>query len=198
MLRSSCLILGWRFQFPFQLFARSRNARMGSLPDQQRRAANEQTCFFGNKKNVRIWTGRCLLLCLAQGGKGVTSFHLFRSEGELVRDIFLGWEVGWGCAVWKRKVRQAELYTCANILQSKAAEAAGRGSSKLNCVMPTIRRREKGQSAPGSACRAAMAQVVPGYPLLWPSSEQTQRNAFASWSDYRESKRAQQQQEWKV
>jgi hypothetical protein len=40
-------------------------------------------------------------------------------------------------------VRQAELYTCANILQSKAAEAAGPGNSKLNCLMPTIRRKER-------------------------------------------------------
>jgi hypothetical protein len=61
----------------------------------------------------------------------VTGFHLFRSEGELVRDIFLGWEVGWGVCCVERKGAASRTYTCANILQSKAAEAAGRGSSKL-------------------------------------------------------------------
>lgn len=69
------LVLG--LGVPFRLLARSHMMQgWASLPDQRRWAAKNKTCFFGNKKDVRIeLMGRCLLLCPFRG-KGVTSFGL--------------------------------------------------------------------------------------------------------------------------
>ena len=41
-----------------------------------------------------------------------------------MRDIFLGWEEGWDgmmCGAGKERCGKPKTYTCANILQSKAA-----------------------------------------------------------------------------
>jgi len=137
----------------------------GSLPDQQRRAANEQICFFGNKKDVRIGRGVACWALPCSGEKGVTSFHLFRSEGELVRDIFLGWGRWDGDVLcWKGKVRQAEnLYLCQYSPVKSCSFLQAGATAKLSDAMLTIRRREQDSQRRVQPVlyRAAMAQVVP-------------------------------------
>jgi hypothetical protein len=98
------------------------------------------------------------------------------------------------CAVWKGKVRQAELILVP-IFSSQRLQKLQAGAA-ANCDAHDKKKGEGTASAgPGFSLSGSNS---PGCPWLWPSSEQTQRNAFASWSDYRESKRARQQQQWKV
>jgi hypothetical protein len=76
------------------------------------------------------------------------------------------WEGGCGavlCCVGKERCGKPKTYTCANILQSKAAASAGWGSCKL---MDSLLSHDKGEGsrtagAGFSLCRAAMAQVIP-------------------------------------
>jgi hypothetical protein len=104
-----------------------------SLPDQQRKAANEQTCFFGNKKYVRIGRRGAVRWRGLVRGKGKGGDKLSTCFGVKVSlcEIYFWAEGGKGdvrCEVWKEKGAASRTYTCANIESSpvKAADAAGR------------------------------------------------------------------------
>jgi len=82
----------------------------------------------------------------------------------------MGWD-GMMCCAGKERCGKPKTYTCANILQSKAAASAGRGNCKLMDALGLWGSRDKGAGrreqdsrtagAGFSLCRAAMAQVVP-------------------------------------
>jgi hypothetical protein len=152
VLRSRC---AWPVLAVFPTFETRSLARCadvqgwGSLPDQQRRAANEQTCFFGNKrKDVRMGQldggGRRGLDCFAllRGKGGGQAFTCFGVKSEVSEIYFWGWEKGWGCVVWKEKVRQADdLYLCQYSPVSSCRccrQEAGRGSTKVTATPSSV------------------------------------------------------------